>query len=419
MSSIGKKIRRALSEKKPETIATLRFSEVKAYIERFRNDEKAPKDYSLVIKHYEAFMETLATVNRELEILQENGEKRFTKIANDNLKRIRNLDEFHASSFREFSVDTTQVIYSLMKIPTRIQRKTLNYTNGKETIDTLNALFQSFKHFKNALSAILEEDNAGEDQKTALNKYTEIEDSLQEKEHLQNRIGTLKKENEENKRKLVETTTNLQAAQSKIDNEVIREAKKSIASLDSEIREIGSVLKINLRKGRRPISKILHSKDRKLFAFYQHFIEFPLDNVDERFWEIVATLEREQNNLSEKERKVIEVFLSFSKHRLNAAIGEYEAAKAEKKELEQDVRRISLRNHELLRDFEHQKEIAQSELTWISQKLAEIERENNKVKTDIKKNARILEEILSKIGSNPVKVELPDDDSASYPNKTA
>ena len=217
----------------------------------------------------------------------------------------------------------------------------------------------------------------------------------------------------------METTTNLQAAQSKIDNEVIREAKKSIASLDSEIREIGSVLKINLRKGRRPISKILHSKDRKLFAFYQHFIEFPLDNVDERFWEIVATLEREQNNLSEKERKVIEVFLSFSKHRLNAAIGEYEAAKAEKKELEQDVRRISLRNHELLRDFEHQKEIAQSELTWISQKLAEIERENNKVKTDIKKNARILEEILSKIGSNPVKVELPDDDSASYPNKTA
>jgi predicted nucleic acid-binding Zn-ribbon protein len=304
-----------------------------------------------------------------------------------------------------------------MKIPTRIQRKTLNYQNGKETIDALNALLQSFRHFQNALSTILEDDDAGEDQEIPLKKYNEIEVSLQEKEHLQNRITSIKKEKEENKRKLAETTTDLQAARSKIDNEVIQESKNQITSLDSKIREIGSGLKINLRKGRRPISKILHSKNRKLFAFYQHFIEFPLENIDERFWEIVATLEREQIHLSEKERKTIDAFLSFSQYRLNTAIGEYDAAKAEKKKLEQEIRRISLRNHELLRDFEHQKEIAQNELTWISQKLDEIEREKNKVKTDIEKNARILEEMLSKIGSNQVKIELPDDDSASYPNK--
>jgi DNA repair exonuclease SbcCD ATPase subunit len=408
MSSIGKKIRLAFSRKKPEIVETIRFSEVKSYIEKLRKSEKVPSDrasISLLTKKYKEFMEKLDDVKKELEILQKNGEKRFTKITNENLKEIKNLDEFNSSSLREFYVDTAQVIHSIMMIPARIQRKTLNYKNGKETIDALNSFLKSFRNLKKAYSETLTRNSAVEYHGNALKKYKEMEEYLRKKEDLQNRIELLKKEKEEKKRNLEERTANLQTAQSKIDNEEILEAKKRIIALDSNIREISIDLKIYLRKGRRPISKILHSKDRKLFEFYQYFAKYPLENINEKFWKMIATLEKENINLGMKERKKIDDFLNFAKKKLKAMIKEYEDAKAKKKKLEENFRKISSRNENTLRNFKLQREIAQNDFTRISGRLDELERDENMLEIDIKKNARILEKMLSEIGNNKVKIK--------------
>jgi len=230
-------------------------------------------------------------------------------------------------------------------------------------------------------------------------------------ENLQDRIELLRKEKEEQKRNKEERTANLQAAQSEIDSEEIVEAEKRVIALNSDIREISSDLKTNLRKGRRPISKILHSKDRKLFRFYQYFTDYPLENINERFWGMVATLEKESINLGEEERKKIDAFLNFSRKKLDDMIREYGDAKEKKKELEENFSKISLRNEELLRNFEREEEIAQNDFTQTSRKLVETEREENMLEIDIKKNMIILEKMLSKISNNVVKIEYLTDDA--------
>jgi hypothetical protein len=405
MSSIGKKIRLAFSRKKLETIETIRFSGVKSYIETVRNSEEVSKDYSFLIKNYEEFMEKLDEVKNELEILRENGEKRFTKMASENLDAIENLDEFNLSSFREFNANTAQVILSIMKIPAGIQRKTLKYENGKETINALNLFLKSFRTLKNVSSELLAENSVVRYHGNALKKYKEMKESFRKKEELRNRIELLKKEKEGKKRDLEESTANLRAARLKIDNKEILEAKKHLTSLDSKIREIASDLKINLRKGRRPISKVLHLKDRKLFEFFQFFIEYPLENINTRFWKIIATLEKESIDLGEKDKKKIADFLKFSKRKLNDRIREYEDAKTKKKKLEETLSKITFRNKELIGDFELQEETAQNDFTWKSKKLDETISEKNLLETDIKKNARILENMLGKIFRNKVRIE--------------
>ncbi|MCW4030868.1 MAG: hypothetical protein NWE80_00710 [Candidatus Bathyarchaeota archaeon] len=405
MSSIGKKIRLAFSRKKPVTVEIIRFSEVKSYIEAVRNSEKVSKDYSFLIKNYEEFIEKLDEVKRELLILRENGEKRFTKMASENLDAIENLNEFNSSSFREFIDNTAQVILSVMKIPAGIQRKTLKYENGKETINALNSFLKSFRTLKNVSSELLAENSVVRYHGDALKKYKEMRESFRKKEILRKKIELLRKEKEGKKRNLEESTENLRAIRSKIDNKEILEAKKHVTSLNNKIREITSDMKINLRKGRRPISKVLHSKDRKLFEFFQYFIEFPLENINARFWEIIATLEKESINLGEKERKKIDNFINFSKRRLNDRIREYEDAKTKKKKLEENLSKISFRNKEILGDFELKKETAQNDFTWKSKKLEETINEKNMLETDVKKNAKILENMLCKILSNKVKIE--------------
>lgn len=405
MSSIRKKIRLALSGRKPEIEETIRFSEVKSYIEKLRDSEKVSKDYSSLMKSYDEFMEKLGEVKKELEILQKNGEKRFTRIAIRNLEGIKDLDEFNSSSFREFYVDTAQVVHDIMKIPGGIQRKTLNYEHGKETIDALNSFLRSFKNLRKVFSEILAENSVTEYHGNALKKYIEIEDSLRKREDLQNRIKSLRKEKEEKKRDSEEKTANLRAAQSRIDNKEILEVKKRIVSLDKKIKQSSSGLRINLRKGRRPISKILHSEDKKLFEFYQYFTEHPLENINERFWEIIATLEKERSNLGEKERKKIDGFLDFCKKKLNDMMREYEEAEARKRELEENFSKVSLENKEFLRDFELQEETARKDLAWTSKELDEMERESSILGIDIGKNVRILEKMLGKIGNNRVTIE--------------
>jgi len=237
-----------------------------------------------------------------------------------------------------------------------------------------------------------------------LGKYRELEDALSRNEDLQKGIELLEKEKEEKKRSLEETTAKLQAAQSEIDNEEILEVRKRITSLDSRIREIRSDLRINLRRGRRPISKILHSKDRRLFEFFKHFSKYPLENINKRFWEMIATLEKEEVNLGEKQRKKIDDFVSFSRNKLSDMLRECEDAEAKKRELEDIFNKISSRNKELLGNLELEKETVQNDFTSTSKKLDEMKREKKTLEIDIERNARILEKMLGKTSSSRVKI---------------
>lgn len=405
MSSISERIRRAFGGKKPEVVETVRFSEVMSYMERLTDSGEPSRDYSLLINSYDEFMENLDGVRKELDVLRDNGERRFTRTANEILKGIGGMDEFDLSSFKEFYVDAAQAVQGLMKIPGTIQRKTMSYGNGRETIDALNSLLKSFRNLKKVRSKVLAEDGVLKYHRGALGKYRELEDALSRNEDLQKGIELLEKEKEEKKRSLEETTAKLQAAQSEIGNEEILEVRKRITSLDSRIREIRSDLRINLRRGRRPISKILHSKDRRLFEFFKHFSKYPLENINKRFWEMIATLEKEEVNLGEKERKKIDDFVSFSRNKLGDMLRECEDAEAKKRELEEIFNRISSRNKELLGNLELEKETVQNDFTSTSNRLDEMKREKNTLEIDIEKNARILEKMLSKTSSSRVKIE--------------
>ena len=405
MSSISEWIRRAFGGKRPEVVETVRFSEVISYMERLTDSGEASRDYSMLIKSYDEFMENLDGVRNELDVLRDNGERRFTRTANEILKGMGGMDEFELSSFKEFYVDAAQAVQGLTKIPGTIQRKTLSYENGRETIDALNSLLKSFRKLKKVRSRVLAEDSVLKHHRSALTKYRNLEEAFNRKGDLQKGIELLEKEKEEKKRSLEETTAKLQAAQSEIDNEEILEVKKRITSLDSRIREITSDLRINLRRGRRPISKILHSKDRRLFEFFKHFSKYPLENINKRFWEMIATLEKEEVNLGEKERKKIDDFVSFSRNKLVHMLRECGEAEAKKRELREIFNKISSRNKELLGNLELEKDAVQNDFKSTSNRLDEMRSEKNTLETDIEKNARALQKMLSKTSGSKVRIE--------------
>ena len=407
MSSIGEKIRLAFGGKRRDVVETIRFSEVRSYIERLRGSGEASRDYSLLIRNYDEFMEKLDEVKKELDVLRQNGEKRFTRIANEILKGISSMDEFDLSSFREFYSDAAQAVQSLMKIPGTIQRKALSYENGKEAVNALNSLLKSFKNLRKARSETLGGNSTLNHHGSALKKCRELEDAFSRKAELQKELESLEEEKEERRRNLEETAANLQAAQSEIESEEMLETKKRITSLDATVRKIRSDLRINLRRGRRPISKILYSKDRRLFQFYQYFAEYPLENVNDRFWEMIATLEKEEVNLGEKERRKIDDFVSFSRNRLVAMIGEYEDARAKKRELEESYSKISLRSKDLLRNLELQKENAENDFARTTKRLEEVETEKDMLESVIEKDVMMLEKTLSRIGNVKIKIEFP------------
>ena len=405
MSSLGKRIRLAFGGKRPDIVETVRFSEVESYIDRLRDTGEASRDYSSLIRSYREFMGELDEVKIELDFLRENGEKRFTKIAGEILDGIGSIDESDLSSFGQFYDDTTQAIQSIMKVPGVIQRRTLRYENGRETIDALNSLLKSFRNMKKVSSEVLSENSVLKHHRSALREYRALQEALRKKEALQKGIESLEKEMEEKSGRLDEATANLQAAQSEIDNEAIVEAERRVASVERRLRQINTDLKFNLRRGRRPISKILHSEDRRLFRFYKRFTKHPLDNINERFWQMIAILERQNVNLGEKERKEIDDFVSFCRDRLQEMIREYEDAEAEKGRSEERFNEISSRSKELLGDLELRKETAQNDLASASTRLEEMEREKNTLEVDVEKTVRMLEKMLSKIGSNKVRIE--------------
>jgi hypothetical protein len=401
--TIGKKIRLAFQGKKPETVETIRFNEVKSYIKKLRDTEKHSKDFTLLIKRYEDLIEKLFEVKKEVKILKNNGEKKFTVVINEYLKTIVKLDDFTLSLFRDFYNETTQVINKIMKIPGTTQYKTLKYKNGKKTIAALNAFLKSYNNLRRAFSEITE-NNTVKNYQNTLEKYEEIEAKLNKREYIQHRIDLLKNEKKDKKKKLQVSITILRDKQLKIDNKEIIEIEKRIASIKNNIIEMNSDLKRNLRKGRRPISKILHKSNKKLFKFFQYFNEYPLENINERFWEMIEVIEKEKFNLTGKQRKEIDNFLNFSKKKLKDTIREYKSAIKKEKEITKRYNFLSSRKQNFLRESKQERVNAEKDYNLTSRKLDENEKEKNILDIEIKKNTIMLEKMLREISNNKIKI---------------
>jgi hypothetical protein len=401
--TIGKKIRLAFQGKKPETVETIRFNEVKSYIKKLRDTEKHSKDFTLLIKRYEDLIEKLFEVKKEVKILKNNGEKKFTVVINEYLKTIVKLDDFTLSLFRDFYNETTQVINKIMKIPGTTQYKTLKYKNGKKTIAALNAFLKSYNNLRRTFSEITE-NNTVKNYQNTLEKYEEIEAKLNKREYIQRRIDLLKNEKKDKKKKLQVSITILRDKQLKIDNKEIIEIEKRITSIKNNIIEMNSDLKRNLRKGRRPISKILHKSNKKLFKFFQYFNEYPLENINERFWEMIEVIEKEKFNLTGKQRKEIDNFLNFSKKKLKDTIREYKSAIKKEKEITKRYNFLSSRKQNFLRESKQERVNAEKDYNLTSRKLDENEKEKNILDMEIKKNTIMLEKMLREISNNKIKI---------------
>ncbi len=390
---------------RPEVVESVHFSEVESYIDRWRDSGETSRDYSLLIKRYDEFMEQLDEVKKELDALRKNGEKRFTRTIGDLLNGIGSMDRSDLSSFGQFYDDAAQAIHSVITIPSVIQRRTLLYENGRETIGALNSLLKRFKNLEKASSELLAEDRVLKHCRTALKKHRELQEAFEKKDDLQEAIALLEKEIEAKNSKLEKITAKLQAAQSEIDNEETVEAKRHVASVDRKMRQIDSDLMGNLRKGRRPIRKILHSEDRRLFEFFKHFSKYPLANINKKFWEMIALLKKQNVNLEEKEKREIDDFVDFCENRLQEMVIEYENTITEKNKSEERLNEIVSRSKNLLRDLELQKENEQNDCTSSSKRLDEMVKQKNTLEADIVENSEILEEMLSKIGNTKVKIE--------------
>jgi DNA repair exonuclease SbcCD ATPase subunit len=401
--TIGKKIRLAFQGKKPETVETIRFIEIKSYIKKLRDHEKHSKDYSLLIKRYEDLIEKLVKVKKEVKILKKNGEKKFTGIITEYLNNIIKLNEFNIYLFRNFYNETSQTIKRIMKIPGVTQYRTLKYKNGKKTIAALNSFLKSYNNLRSTFLEITENDTMIH-YENAIKKYEEIETKLNKRKDLQHRIELLINEKKEKKKNLEESIVILKEKQLKIDNQEIIETEKRIKSLKDNIIEMSSDLKINLRKGRRPISKILHKSNKKIFNFFKYFTQYPLENINESFWEMIEVLEKEKINLIGKQKKEIEDFLNFSNKKLKDTIREYINAKMKKKEIEERYNYLSSKKQNFLRESKQERVNAEKDYKLTSRKLDEKEKEKGILDIEIKKNIKMLEKILSEL-NNKVKID--------------
>ena len=238
-----------------------------------------------------------------------------------------------------------------------------------------------------------------------LKKTERLEDDLRKKNELELEIKRLKAEKEEKRRSSEENIANLRKLQLEIDKKEIVEAEKRVNSLNNEIRKIKSDIKINLLRARRPISKILHSKDKKAFEFFQYFAKHPLRNINNRFWQTIAILEKENLNINESEKNEINVFLNFVKRKMNEMISNYSSLEVQKEKLEKNIKKISFKDEELQRNITRQKKISQKDLIQASKRLEEIENERKKIEIDIKEKKKMLEKILTETRNREVMIQ--------------
>jgi len=170
---------------------------------------------------------------------------------------------------------------------------------------------------------------------------------------------------------------------------------------------IDSDLKINLLKARRPIIKILHSgEDKKIFEFFQNFMEHPLENINENFWKMVGIVKREDIKLNEDENKKLNEFLKFVESELKKKLDEYKNLEDEKRQLENMLGKFSSENEEVLKKLEDEERNVEEKIRIVNRRLEKLEKEMSNLQTLFRKNIKVLEIMIKKANGNKIIIKI-------------
>ena len=405
MSGIRIKIKfPGFSRKKEIEAENIEFTSVKEYMENLRHEGDVSEYYGKLKSVYEELMKKLEKTKKIFEVLINEGEKKFSPTVKRRLEKIKKIKNFDVSSFQDFYNDTFYLIDKLMKIPPETQREVLKYEKGKEAVDSLNSFLKSLQKLKDILAKRFSEYSMVNHLENAFKKYEEMEEELRRFKELEKKIESMSKGKDEVEKLLQEKIKNLQDAKSKIEKKELTRIQIELSSLDERIKAINSYLISNLLNARRPISKILHLKDKKLFDFFQkHFLRNPLENINEDFWRTVNLLKEKNIELNEDESASLHKFLVFVDE-LEKKIKELKELEKKRKELENKIEKISTKNKEILRKFEEEKNDLEEEFKKMERRLNILKKEKNDLEAILKKNIRMLGIMLSKATERKINI---------------
>jgi len=407
MSGIKIKFKFPSFGKKDEgQIQTIEFSAIKDYMKELGNEGEIFEYYGKLRESYEKLMKRLEEVKKAFETLENKGEKKFSPLVRKNLEKIKKIDEFNISSFQQFYTDTFYIIDKIVKIPTRIQHEALKYEDSKVTIKSLNSFLKDVDNLKKVLAMRYSKYSVVNHLENALKKQREVEDLMKKIEDIENKIELVTEEKEDMKKLLEEKSKHLKSVESSLDIEKIVKLKERINSLNIKIRGIYSDLRLSFSRARKPISKTLHSKDKKIFEFFQNFIEYPLENINEKFWKMVNILKQEDAKLNENENRRLSEFLKFAEDELKKKIDEYKKLKEEKRQLEDILKRLSSRNEELLKKTKDGKKNVEEKFKIVDRRLEKLKKERDDIRILFRKDIKTLEIMLSKASESKIRIKV-------------
>lgn len=396
----------SFGKKKEIKVENIEFSSVKEYMENLKHEGEISEYYEKLKNIYEELMEKLEKSKKIFEILINEGERKFSPTVKRRLSKIKELNNFDVKSFQDFYNDTFYLVDKLIKIPPATQHEVLKYEKGKEAVNSLNSFLKSLQKLKDTLAKRFSDYSMVNHLENAFKKHEEIEEKLKRFKELEKKIESISKGKEEIERLLQEKIKNLQDVKSKMEEKELTRAQTKLSFLNEKIKAINSYLKSNLLNARRPISKILHRKNKKLFDFFQnHFLIDPLENINEDFWQMVNLLKEKDVELDEDERISLNKFLVFVDE-LKSKVKELKELEREKKELEDRIEKLSTANKEILRKFKKEKNDTEEEFKKMERRLNLLKKEKNDLEIVLKKNIRILGIMLSKATERKIRINL-------------
>jgi hypothetical protein len=385
-------------EKSKDEIKIENTEHLKNFIEGLRKEGKVPEYYRVLGEKYKIFLDESKEVRKTLDELENKGEKKFTKSVKDNLNGIRPIDKENISEFQKFYATSSGIIDRIVRIPPFIQEDVLNYENGRHVIDMLNSFVMKFDDFKQFLAKRHGEYSAVIDFENSLQELKDIEE-LEKKLKNFNKPDDLINEQEQLKKQLEGREWNF--VESKEKNEL----EGKVDDLNKEVEKISSSLKTEILKARRPITKILYSKENdKLFRFFENFTSNPLDNFNDNFWEIVDVVKQTKIDLEGDEKERLNEFLDFVKI-LNERIEEYNILKEKLDTLKDRLMKIVNEENREKDRLDREKMGLEEKLKDIERRIKKINEEREVIRERLSKNIGSLEANLSKISDRKVKID--------------
>jgi len=383
----------------------IKLKDVKNYLEKLKESGDVSEFYEKLKSRYKEFIESFKKVKRDIEILEKNGENKFTSLVKPELEKVGELEEFELDKTQKYYSNVSNVIDRIIKIPGQLQHESLNYEHGKETIDSLNSFVKRFDEFKKILAKRYSDYSVVNDLEKAKKKFEEVEELKRKSQESKEESEKLEKEKIENEKLLSEKEKELEDVKSKMKNKEIESLEKELEEVKNQINESKFYLRTNLLKAKRPITKILHSGDKKTFRFFNEFVESPLENINENFWEIVDLLKKERfEELEDVEKESIKEFLEFVRDKLEVELRRLSELVKKKRVIELKIEELKAENEKLLNKFIREKLEADEKLKETVRRFKRAEEEKNNVEKNFKKNLKILEKMIGRIAKREVKI---------------